>query len=657
MEHFSFLQEITIVFILSSFVIFLFNKMKLPSILGFIISGLLAGPYGFKLISEVEQVNLISEIGIILLLFTIGLEFSLKKLNKIKDIFFYGGSLQVFGTIILTFAAAYFILGFPVKLSLVISFIISLSSTAIVLKIFQEQGETQTPHGNISVGILIFQDITVVIMLLLIPYMSAGAQADFAGIIYALLKSALIILGFFLVARKIVPKLIYEVLKLQNNELFLIFSLSICFIIAFIANKAGLSLAFGAFLAGIIISESEYSHHVFENIMPFKEVFVSFFFISIGMLLNINFFLQRPFVIILLALLIMFFKCIIVILGMRIIKIPLKAAFLAGISLSQIGEFSFLLTRFAYENGILSDAIFQYLISSTIITMMLSILLIKEMHAVVGWLDRFVSFDALEKGERKSDSSLKNHVIIIGYGISGKNLVKSCKTFNIPYVIIEFNPKTVRYYSIKEENIFFGDASQEHVLKEANIEEAKLVSLAISDPVATRRTVYKIREIAPSIDIIARTRFYQEVNGLRSLGADYVVAEEYEASIRIFNIVLNKYLVSGDDIDKFEKLLRKNSYQAFGDYSETDTFHDLLNNIPEYEIQTLSLKNLPSFVGKTFEDLQLIRRFDILVLAVKKGDELIANPLADRVLESGDQLVVFGRSDGIKKLFGEQKKK
>ncbi|WP_303700472.1 cation:proton antiporter, partial [Flexistipes sinusarabici] len=447
MEHFSFLQEITVVFILSSFVIFLFNKMKLPSILGFIITGLLAGPYGFKLVSEVEQVNLISEIGIILLLFTIGLEFSLKRLNKIKDIFFYGGSLQVFGTIILTFTAAYFILGFSVKLSLVISFIISLSSTAIVLKIFQEQGETQTPHGNISVGILIFQDITVVIMLLLIPYLSAGAQADFAGIAYALLKSALIILGFFLVARKIVPKLIYEVLKLQNNELFLIFSLSICFIIAFIADKAGLSLAFGAFLAGIIISESEYSHHVFENIMPFKEVFVSFFFISIGMLLNINFFLQKPFTILALTLLIMFFKCIIVVLGMRIIKIPLKAAFLAGISLSQIGEFSFLLTRFAYENGILSDAIFQYLISSTIITMMLSILLIKEMHVLVGWLDRFITFDALEKGGKKPVSSLKNHVIIIGYGISGKNLVKSCKTFNIPYVIIEFNPKTVRYYS------------------------------------------------------------------------------------------------------------------------------------------------------------------------------------------------------------------
>jgi len=135
------------------------------------------------------------------------------------------------------------------------------------------------------------------------------------------------------------------------------------------------------------------------------------------------------------------------------------------------------------------------------------------------------------------------------------------------------------------------------------------------------------------------------------------VAEEYEASIRIFNIVLNKYLISDDDIDKFEKLLRKNSYQAFGDYSETDTFHDLLNNIPEYEIQTLSLKNLPSFVGKTFEELQLIRRFDILVMAVKKGDELIANPLAERVLESGDQLVVFGRGDGIKKLFSEQKKK
>lgn len=657
MGHFSLLQDLTLIFILSSAVIFIFNKLRIPSILGFIISGILAGPYGFRLIQEVEDVNIISEIGIILLLFTIGLEFSLQRLNKLKNIFLYGGTLQVFGTILLTYLICFFILDFSTKLSLIISFIIALSSTAIVLKIFQEHGETQTPHGNISVGILIYQDIIVVIMLLLVPYMSNNIQADYLGIVFALLKSAVIISFFYVVAIKIVPKLLYEVLRLQNNELFLIFTLSLCFIIAFIAERAGLSLAFGAFLAGLIISESDYSHHVFENILPFKEVFSSFFFISIGMLLNVGFFIDFPFTIIAAVLGIMFFKFIIIVVSVKFLRVPTKTAIMAGLALLQIGEFSFLLTKLSYENNILTTSLFQFIISSTILSMVLSIFILKNMHTIADVFGRLFNLGETETPEEKTKKQLRNHVVIIGFGISGKNLVKGCKTFNIPYVIVEFNPKTVRYYSVGDENIFFGDATQAHVLREAGIDEAKMISIAISDPVATRRIVYKIREMSSSVEVIVRTRFYQEINELKKLGADHVVSEEYEASIRILSIALNKYLIPDEDIVKFEKLLRQKNYEAMDEHFDTETFQELLSEIPDYEIQTLSMKNLPKLVDKKIEDLDLTNTYNILILAVKREDKLLANPSPEIMLTKEDNIVVFGRSDGIQKLFKYNKEK
>jgi len=369
------LQDIVIILGLSILIILLFQKIKVPSILGFLLAGIIAGPHAFNLISSSHEVELLSEIGIIFLLFVIGIELSVKELISMKNTVLVGGGLQVGGTILFTAIIAY-LLGLPLNSAIFLGFLFSLSSTAIVLKLIQERGEITAPHGRVALGILIFQDIIVVPMMLLTPILAGDGGDIVSTVLFLILKIIGVGAVIYLLARYIVPRIFSMVVKTKSKELFILTTVVFCFAIAWLTSSVGLSLALGAFFAGLIISESEYSHQATVNVLPFREIFISFFFISVGTLLNLEFFIQNILVILALVIGVVLLKMLVVGATVLLLKYPPRTIFLSLFSLFQVGEFSLLLSGVGLDNNIIPDSIYQYFLAISIITMGLTPFLI-----------------------------------------------------------------------------------------------------------------------------------------------------------------------------------------------------------------------------------------------------------------------------------------
>ena len=559
------LGDIAVIFVLSVLVLFVFHKIKAPAIVGFLVTGILAGPEGLKLVHAVDQVSVLAEIGVILLLFTIGLEVSLKDLLKIKKYVLVGGSLQVALTILLVFAILRF-LGWPVGPSILLGFLVSLSSTAIVLRIIQSKAEFYTPQGRTILGILIFQDIAIVPMMLITPHLPGvtGGMTDSTLVILA--KGLGLIILVIISAKWIVPKMLYHIVRIGDRELFLLSLVAICFAVAWITSLAGLSLGLGAFLAGLTISESQYSHQAFGNVLPLRDAFTSFFFVSVGMLLDVNFLLQNPANILLLALGVMALKALIAGSVIALIGLPLRITILVGLALSQIGEFSFVLSQVGLGNGLLSQEVYQIFLDVTVLTMAATSFIITISPKVA---DAAMQLPLL-KSRNFSDPTiitnteiLKDHLVIIGYGVNGRNVARSARNEDISYRIIDIDPEIVTIEARKGEPISYGDATQEAVLKRVEISNAKVIVIAISDRAATRRITDLARRLNPDTYIIARTRYIQEMEILHDLGANEVIPEEYETSVEIFSRVLEKYHVPRERIESFIENIRSDGYRCF----------------------------------------------------------------------------------------------
>ncbi|MDP6037142.1 MAG: cation:proton antiporter, partial [Candidatus Latescibacteria bacterium] len=351
------LNDIVIIFGLAIAVLFICYRLRVPAVVGFLLTGILVGPYGFGLVKAVHEVEVLAEIGIVLLLFTIGIEFSFERLLQIRKSVLMGGSLQV----LLTFLATLFIskrFGQAFGEAVFIGFLVALSSTAIVLKLIQERAEVDSPHGRTTLGILIFQDIIIVPMILVTPLL-AGATGNLVETLFVLLGKGIgIILLVMISAKWIVPRVLYQIARTRNQEVFLLSVVVIGLGVAWLTSMAGLSLALGAFLAGLIISESEYSHQALGNILPFRDVFTSFFFVSIGMLLDVGFLFQQPVTIVLIALGVLVLKSSIAFFVTVLLGLPFRTAILVGMALSQVGEFSFILSRTGVEHGLLTGNIY-----------------------------------------------------------------------------------------------------------------------------------------------------------------------------------------------------------------------------------------------------------------------------------------------------------
>jgi len=648
------LSNIVIILALAIAVLFLCTRLKIPTVIGFLIIGILAGPSGFKLIKQVSEVQTLAEIGIVLLLFTIGIEFSRERLSRLKRSALLGGSLQI----ALTVLAVFFImiqLGFDLSLSLFTGFLISLSSTAIVLRTLQDKAQVESPQGSTALGILIFQDIIVVPMMLIIPLL-AGHEAHLGKSLLLLLAKGIGIVVLVMVcAEWVIPRVLYQIARTKSPELFMLSIVMICLATAWLTSSLGLSLALGAFLAGLIISESEYSYQALSNIYPFRDVFTSFFFISVGMLLNLGFFSRHLGWTLLLVFLVLILKFVLAGLSTALIGFPFRTSVLTGLSLSQVGEFSFILAGAGLSYQLLPGNLYQYFLAVSILTMILTPWIMEFSPRVTDLLARAPVPKRLSAGwhpfpdlEEIDSKSLKDHLIAIGYGVNGRNVTRAARIAGINYVIIEMNPETVRREKAKGEKIFYGDAVQDAVLISAGIKQARVAVIAISDPVATRRICANLRRLNPKIHIVARTRYIQEMKPLYQLGADEVIPEEFETAVEIFTRVLRKYLIPDNEIEKFVAEIRSDNYEMFRGLAKKEiTFSDLKLSLADLEIRNFRISKGAAVDGKTLAEMELRKKYGVTVLAIRRDNRINYNPEPEAVLYGDDVVVLLGKPDKI----------
>lgn len=645
------LNDIVIIFGLSILVIFVFNKIKIPPIVGFLLTGIIAGPYGLGLVKAKSEVEILAEIGVILILFAIGLEFSIGKLMRIRRNILLGGSAQVLLTIAAFFMISFF-RGSAGNEAIFIGFLTALSSTAIILKLFQSKALMDSPQGKIGLSILIFQDIIILPMFLLTPIL-AGQSGDITTAILILIGKVVGIIVFLYVSIKyIMPGLIYNVAKTRIKEMFILSILVICLFIVWLSALAGISLALGAFLAGLIISETDYSTEAISFVEPFRDVFSSFFFVSIGMLLNINFFIENITFVLSVTGLIILIKFFTASGASLILGYPIRISIIVGLSLAQIGEFSFVLSKFGLDVGLIDENFYQRFLAVAVLSMSVTPFIFELAPKLAEKLSRTKLLKKLDKKDTMDvpeEFQSMNHLVIIGYGLNGSNLAKVSKASGIEYVIIEMNPETVKHEKAKGEPIFYGDATKEGVLHHAGVDKARVCVIAISDPVAIRKIAETVKHENPEIYLIVRTRYVQEVDALYKLGADEVIPEEFETSVEIFTRVLNRYLVPREQISKFISEIRSDGYKIFRSLDDEANKIDLMDHIPNYEICTIKVKSKSDLAGKSLSEIRLRELYDVTLLAIKRGEELIPNPAGNSFVKADDTLVLFGNPESLDK--------
>ncbi len=619
--------------------------------MGFLLTGILAGPQGLGLISASEQVSLLADIGVVLLLFTVGIEVSLRDIIQLKKYVLVGGSLQVALTTLAVFLVM-MSLDLPVGTAVLLGLLVSLSSTAIVLRIIQKREEFDSLHGRTTLGILIFQDMAVVPMMLLIPLLPGSTLALGSSPLAVALKGLSIVALIIISAKWLVPRILYSIARTRDRELFLLSIVAICLAVAWITSLAGLSLGLGAFLAGLIISESPYSHQAFGNIVPLRDVFTSFFFISIGMLLDVGVLIANPAFIVLLALAVMALKAALAGLAISLMGLPFRIIILVSLALSQIGEFSFVLSKVGFESGLISREYYQIFLDVTVLTLAATSLIMAVSPKVAEGMLRLPLPSRLKARPYPSVSkeleALEDHLIIIGYGVNGRNVARSAKRESIPYLIVDMDPEIVMREGKSGEPIYFGDAASEAVLNHVGICKAKAMVIAISDPSATRRITELARRLNPDIFIIARTRYVQEMKPLHDLGADEVIPEEYETSIEIFSRVLSRYDVPRDKIESFIDQIRSDGYDMFRSYSREPFCSADLSLMTE-DISTLKVCQGSPASERTLGELEL-EALDIKPLAVHRGMDTLSNPDRGLVLLTDDVVILMGREENIHKV-------
>ncbi len=645
MYNFTVIRDLVVILLVSIPIIFIFKKINIPSIVGFLIAGMIIGPHGLQLISEVDEINIMAEVGVILLLFTIGLEVKLEKLIQMKKFLLVSGGLQVLFTIIFS-TAVFLFFKLPFNQSIFLSMLVSLSSTAIVLKILSDKQQLEAPHGRISLGILIFQDLAIVPMFLLLPVLSSGGKLSIIEILLQLLYAFGAVAVIILLAKFLMPKILFQLAKLRMREVFTIGIVLLLLGTAYLTHSLGLSFALGAFIAGLILSESDFSHQIVSEILPFKDLFNSIFFISIGLLLDIHFFFSYPFLLLSVTVGIILLKALIVIGIVKLMRYPLRVAILTGFGLSQIGEFSFILSQAGLNYNLIGFEYYNAFLASSIFTMLLTPFLFQLSPLIAGGLGFLESAET--KGKNIDSGKLTDHVIIAGFGLNGRNLARVLKETGINYIVIELNPETVKREKLKGENIIYGDITKEQVLIQANIKIANTIVFAISDPASLESGLSLAKNLNPSIYSIVRTRFASDIDALLNLGADEAIPEEFETSIQIFGIVLRRFHVPLNVIMKQVNLLRSEAYSLMR--KETGNFQSLAN-INEFliagvtEIYYVDEKN--KFANSALSEINLRAETDATIIAIVREKLTITNPSGKEIIRAHDTLVITGNHKAV----------
>ena len=650
MEQAHFLKDLVVIYGVAALVVFVFQKLRQSNIVGFLMTGVLVGPFGLSLISDTESVHLLAEIGVMLLLFSLGLEFSFKKLMQIRHIVFGAGSLQVSLTVGTGLGLA-LLLGLDLRVAVFLGFLVALSSTAIVLKMLLERGEIDSVQGRTSLGVLIFQDLCVIPMIVVVSPL-AQQEPIWLALASALGKAAIILVVVVVLARRVFPGFLKHVMESGSKELFVIASLFILLGMAWGLAQFGFSLALGAFLAGLTLSESEHSQQIFVDIRPFRDGLNSLFFVSIGMLVDTGFIWSHAGAVLATIGAVVIGKAMILILAVFAMRLPFQVALMVGFSLAQIGEFSFVLLEEAFKSSLVPPALYQLILTSAVVTMILTPFLSGIPHKLAQ--GRFASLmrrlgrgASIRELDRASEI-MQDHVLICGFGVTGRSIASVLKANKLAYAILELNSRMVREERKKGEPIFFGDCTDPDILVHAGLARARVQVIAISDPFATRLAVKSARGLNADLVILARNKYLAEIDTLLNLGANEVISEEFETSIELLSRTLRLYNFPRQLVAQEIKSIRDGRYRIFRDLRTTVPRLRLSTHLDIYT-ETFKIESDSVMSGRQIDETHLRKKSGALILGIIREGETLIDLTPSTPIQTGDLLVMCGSKGQLKK--------
>jgi CPA2 family monovalent cation:H+ antiporter-2 len=643
-EHGLLLPELVLTYAIALVFILTLARVRVPPIVAFIIAGAVAGPIGIGIVKTQEDVNTLADLGIVLLLFTVGLEFSLNEIQRIWKAVVFGGSLQIGGT-----AAVVMLLLFSTgqgswRTSLFIGLFVALSSTAIVLRELSSRNQLDAPHGRLMVGVLLFQDLAIVGLLLLVPILSG--RTALSAVPLVLLQAAAAIGAVAVVSRLVLPVLFRLVAQSGRREAFPLAVLLASIGTAWVASLLGISMALGAFLGGLILAEGEFSHQAHAEIRPLRDILAGLFFISLGMLADFNAIMSQLPLVLGVTLVLIVVKAVVAGGALWAVSTPLRVAVTAGIGLAQVGEFSFILGRSGLDVGLLSSRQWQALLAASIATMVVTPLLVAFAPGAGSWLAEKTK-RADEPEDDRAHQNLANHVVILGFGVGGRLLGRALRQLAVPYVILDMNGATVRQMRAEGESIFFGDATNEDALRGAGVERARAVVAVLSDPYASARAVSAIRNLSANVVIIVRARYRLEAESLQKTGATVAVAEELEASLEVLAQTFARLDVPGNVIEVLLEGLRRESTGIRSVRVPSNPLESLPSAIGKTPVATHQLGPDDWATGRTLAEINLRAETGALIIAVQKGERYVTSPAADLTLGPGDVLYMVGDDSDI----------
>jgi len=626
---------------LATLMSFLMRRLSQSTVVGYLLTGLVAGPYGLRMISNVATVEHLAEIGVALLLFTVGLEFSLERLSRMKQIALGGGSLQLGITVLLTMAVL-LPAGLKAGDALFWGFLVAVSSTAIVMKVLEERTEIETLPGRISLGILLFQDLCVVPMMALVPVLAARQSAQTLGVLAALGKSLVVVVVIVASARYLFPRILRAVAGVRSREVFVIATLFFTLGTAWGASQLGLSLALGAFIAGVVISESEYAHQAMAAIIPFRDSFSSLFFVAIGMLIRVPYAVAHAPMVLGVTAAILVGKVLAGGAAVRIMGFPMRLAAVTGLAVAQVGEFSFVLLREGAHRGLVPESYYQVFLAAAVLTLAATPGMVAAGPRVSRWFGRRKAVPG-ETETPGGEGALAGHVIICGYGENGRRLASLLKENNLPYVVIDVNSRAVRAARAAGEKIYFGDISSPEILRRAGAERARAVVFAVSDPAILPLAISHARLLNPDLHIIARLKRIANAMELRKAGATDVVAEEIEAWMEIAVRVLRIFGMPRELLAKQLGALRAADYDMLRILPlPGEPLRNLWHLLPEVDLEMFIVTPGSRLAGMELREVDVRRRSGAVVVAVVRDSSVIYNPGPEIQLAGADQIVLMG---------------
>ncbi len=543
------LAELAIVLLGSLVGLLVFSRLRIPEIVGFLLTGIIVGPSILNLAGNSETILALSEIGVLLLLFTVGLEFSFQKLSGMRRLVFGGGGLYVLSNIAIA-AAAFSILGWTVREAIFLGCLVALSSTALVLKVLEKSRMMEGPIGAVSVAILLFQDLAIVPIVLLMPLLATGGEVSLSEQLLKLGWQVVLIVPTVVGARRyILPALLKLVGAARSQELFVIAIFAICICFAWGADALGISMALGAFVAGLLIAESQFGYQAYTSVHSFEQLFSGIFFVSIGMLFDLQHVIGNLPVVLSFVFVIWLLNLVGGTVAVRLLGYPPRFAFTVALVLSQIGEFSFVLIGLGVAQEIVTAETAKNFIAAGIITMVVSPYFINRSRAIsAAMLKTLESGSGGARAASSASAELEDHIVIIGFGLTGRCIAQAATAANIAYVIVEMNPQSVAEERQKGERIFLGDATSKYVLEKVGVKRARMVCVAITDAFATRKIVDSVSKYAPGVEVVARCKQLPEVSRLTELGAKEVVSEELEASVQMVSKILIRFSLPDEQV-------------------------------------------------------------------------------------------------------------